>query len=136
MECSRRRGLLRSLCAVAIVCTSGCSEYVRQSAVTAIAQEIQSENSTLAAKLESSGNPTGQGVIVFVRADANCAPRYAWIWLDDRTPSYALDTASQALTPRLATLSNAASATLRRIDSEPEKLRTAVREAVCQVARK
>src|SRR5688572_27646248 len=122
MKCSRPRGLVRMLSAIAMVFTSGCSGYVRQSAVNAIAREIQSENSTVAARIESSSNPTGQGVIVFVRADSNCAPRYAWIWLNDRTPRYALDTASRALTPRLAALSNAAPATLKRIGSEPHTL--------------
>lgn len=136
MACSRRRGLFHTLSAVLVVFTSGCSGYVRESAVNAITQEIQSEHSAVAAKLESSSNPMGQGVIVFVRADSNCAPRYAWLWVDDRTPGYALDTASQALTPRLAMLSNAAPATLQRIGSEPQTLSTAVREVVCQVAPK
>jgi hypothetical protein len=134
MTRSNPRDFLHVLSALAMVFTSGCSGYVRTTAVNAIAREIQSGRS--AANLEALSNPLGQGVIVFVRADSNCAPQYAWVWVDDRTPGYALDAASQALTPRLATLSNARPATLKRIGSESQNLTTAVREAVCQVARK
>jgi hypothetical protein len=136
MGCRRPRRVLQTLSAVVIVFTSGCSGYVRESAVNAIAREMQPENATVAAKLETSANPTGEGVIVFVRADSNCAPRYAWLWVNERIPGYALDTASQALTPRLATLSSAAAATLKRTGSSPQTFSTAVRETVCQTARK
>lgn len=132
---SRPRRVLHALFAVVIVLTSGCAGYIRESAVNAIAREIQTEDSTVAANLESSSNPMGEGVIVFVRAGSDCASRYAWLWVNDRIPSYALDTASQALTPRLATLSNAAPATLKRIGASPQTLRTAVRETLCQNAR-
>jgi len=136
MACRPQRGVLHGLSAAIIVFTCGCSGYVRTTAVTAIAREIQPGSSAVVANLESSSNPIGEGVIVFVRADSDCAPRYAWLWLNDRTPGYAMDRASQALTPRLATLSDAAPATLKRFGSEPQALRTAVRDAVCQVARK
>ena len=69
-----------------------------KTAVAAIGALTQPANSVIAKSLESSGNLTGQGIIVFVRAQSNCAPHHTWIWLGERTPSYALDEASLALT--------------------------------------
>ena len=64
------------LASAGMVFSAGCSGWIRQSAVNAIAAEIQPPNPSLVSKLETSGNPTGQGVIVFVRSQSSCAPEY------------------------------------------------------------
>jgi hypothetical protein len=130
--CIRRR---RVLPVVLLLFASACSGYVRHSAVRAIASQLQPQ-SGLAEKLESAANPAGEAVIVFVRDGSSCTPRYAWVWLNESTPAFALDTASQALTPRLNTLSSAPPEILQRIGSESQVLTGAVRQAVCQVAEK
>src|SRR5438046_8755887 len=99
-----RRAVERMIACGVMMLASGCSDWIRQSAVEAIASRMQPPDSAIITKLESSANPLGEGVIVLVRSERSCAPRYAWIWLNDRTPSYALDDASQALTPDLRTL--------------------------------
>lgn len=131
---------MRAVCLIiasaGMVFSAGCPGFIRQSAVDAIAAQIQPPNSAVLNQLESSGNPTGEGVIVFVRSQPNCAPRYSWIWLNDKTPSYALDTASQALTPGLQTLSEASPSTLKRIGSGAETFGGAIRDSLCQRAQR
>jgi hypothetical protein len=112
----------------------GCSGYIRQSAVDAIASQIQPPNLQVVSHFESSANPTGEGVIVFVRSESDCGPKYSWLWLNNRTPSFALDSASQALTPGLTMLSKAPRRTLNRVGSEPQTLRTAIRDSMCHIA--
>jgi hypothetical protein len=116
-----------------MVFSAGCPEgFIKQSAVNAIAARIEPPNPAIVTRLESSGNPTGCGVIVFVRSQPNCAPHHSWIWLNDKTPSYALDTASQALTPSLQTLSEASPDTLKHVGSGAETLGGAIRDMLCQ----
>jgi hypothetical protein len=119
-----------SIWAIALL-TSGCSGYVRQSAVNAIAAQIQPHAAIVISRLESSSNPAGEGVIVFVRSDSSCAPRYAWLWLNRRTNSFALDDASRELTPQLNTLSDAPGDILKRIGTDGGTFRDVVRASVC-----
>ena len=116
------RAVYLVIASAGVVFSAGCPGIIRQAAVDAIAAQIQPPNSAVVNKLESSGNPTGEGVIVFVRSQADCAPRYSWIWLNERNPSYALDKASQAITPGLQTLSEASQKTLKWVGSEAEPL--------------
>ena len=116
--------------ALMVVATPGCGGAVRQIAMNAVASEITSANRSVIPKLASSANPTGQGVLVFVRA-SDCGPQYAWLWLNDGIPPYTVDSASQGLTPRLQVLSDAPADVWRSIGSEPKKYQTQVRDAIC-----
>jgi hypothetical protein len=131
----RRWSRRRTLSAVLVFFASACSGYVRHSAVNAIAAELQPK-SHVAEKLESTANPAGEAVIVFVRDESGCAPRYAWVWMNESTRGYALDAASQSLTPRLDTLSTAPPEILQRIGSDSQTLTSAVRQVICPVARR
>jgi len=128
------RALRPGVLALTAIATSGCSGYVLRAATEAVATEITPGNESVIARLESSANPTGQGVLVFVRA-SGCTPRYAWLWVNDNIPVYALDSASQRLTPRLQTVSDASPEMWRRIGSEPKPYPVEVRAAVCVPAR-
>jgi hypothetical protein len=130
------RAVYRIIACAGMFLVGGCSGYIRQAAVDGIASQVQPPNSAVVHQLESTGNPTGEGVIVFVRSGSDCGPRYSWLWLNNRTPSYALDRASQALTPRLRTLSEASRTTVNRVGSEGQTLGHAIRESVCHTARR
>ena len=121
---------------VAIVFSAGCDALVRKAAVDAIAAQIRPPNVVLVNQLESAGNPAGEGLIVFVKAPGNCAPRYAWIWVNENIPSYALDSASRTVTPELQALSEAPEVTLKRIGSDAERLPGRVREMLCNTAQR
>jgi hypothetical protein len=118
-------------CAVALVAaaTPGCRGYVLQAAVDTVAFEITPPHQGLVTKLETSSNPTGQGILVFVRA-SDCIPKYVWLWLNGRI-AYAVDATSQRLTPRLQTLNDAPPDIWRRIGSDPTRYPAEVRAAVC-----
>jgi hypothetical protein len=60
---------------------------------------------------------------------------YSWLWLNDETPSYALDIASQAVTPSLPLVTQAPQRELHRIGAEPEALTSAARASVCHSVR-
>jgi len=126
---------MRILASLAVVFAAGCPSMIRQSAVDAIGAQIQPPNVALVNQLKSAGNPTGEGVIVFAGSESSCIPRYSWIWLNHKTPSYALDAASQALTPGLRTLSEAPQSILKRVGSEPGSFAEAVRRWLCQTPR-
>jgi hypothetical protein len=79
MQVASVRKLSTIIVYTAMVLAGGCSWYIRQSAVDAIARQDQPPNAAVLDKLESSRNPSGEGVVVFVRSGWGCAPRYAWI---------------------------------------------------------
>ena len=110
----------------------GCySDYLRQSAVQTIASNIQPANASLVRRLETSRNPTGQGVLVFVRSRSDCGPMYSWLWLSNQR-SYALDSPSRAATQRLRLLAQAPQSDTRRIGEAGEDGTSAVRSSVCE----
>jgi hypothetical protein len=117
-----------------IAVTSGCVRYILQSAVAAIAAQIRPSDSPVVAKLLPMGNPKGEGVVVYVRPDASCVPRYVWIWINDRAGAYALDETTRSLTPDLRTLDEASPDILRRVGAEPERLIVDIRVERCRVA--
>ena len=79
------------------------------------------------------GNPRGQGVVVYVKPEASCAPEYMWIWINKRDGAYALGETSRSLTPELRLLSEASPATLHRVGADADSLRAAIRLARCRV---
>jgi hypothetical protein len=117
------------------VLAAGCSGSVQRTAIDAIASQIVASDSAVVSRLQSMGNPRGQGVIVFVKADSGCAPRYSWIWLNNRTNGYALDDASQALTPKLPRLRDASRSVIERVGSDVETVNSRLAEAFCRDAR-
>ena len=130
------RAIFLLLFSVGVFFLGGCPAGIKRSAVQAISAQIQPPDPALAKRLESAGNPTGQGVVVFVRGQTGCAPLHTWIWVNDESPSYALDEASRRLTPRLSMLHEAPATTLARIGSEPDMLAKAVRDSLCQRAQR
>jgi len=118
------------------VSVAGCPGMIRQAAVDAIAEQIRPPNPTLVGQLQTTANPKGEGIIVFARSESTCAPKYSWIWLNGNTPSYALDAASQALTPGLRLLSEASNSTRKRIGSEPATFNEVVESSLCQTAQR
>ncbi len=115
--------------------TAGCSQHVQSRAVEAVARHLQPANSTLAGKLESSPNPKGEGVLVFVRAESGCPPRYAWIWVGNERSVYALDSGSRLLTPEFGELNQASPQMLQRVGSSGSGLSAAVEQVACQSAK-
>jgi hypothetical protein len=109
---------------------SGC--FFREAAVAAIGSEIRSTDSALVKKLETISNPDGEGVVVFVRPESGCVPKYGWLWLGGRNGSYALDDASQALTPEVPHLNQASSSTLKRIGSDAQSFGSKIAKSVCR----
>jgi hypothetical protein len=117
---------------VGVVLSAGCPGLIRRSAVNQIAEEIQPARASVIEKLESVGNPMGEGVIVFVRSDSSCEPQYSWVWLNELSQSYALDKNSQTLTPGLRVLSEASAGLLQRMGAKPETFGEAIRESLCR----
>ncbi len=117
----------------ALVMAAGCTSWIRQSAVDAVVSRLQPTDAALVNTLETSGNPTGEGIVVFVKSQSSCAPRYAWLWIGDNA-LYAVDTASQALTPGLPTLSEAPARMIKRAGADARALRTAHRKMVCRIS--
>jgi hypothetical protein len=108
---------------------SGCN--VREAAVAAIRSEIRPSDSALAKKLETISNPGGEGVVVIVRPESGCVPKYGWLWLGGKNGSYALDDASQALTPGMAQLNQASSSTLKRFGSDAQSFGSKIAKFAC-----
>ena len=78
---------------IAAFLAPGCN--VREAAVAAVGSAIRPTDSALVKKLETISNPGGEGVVVIVRPESGCVPKYGWLWLGGRNGSYALDDASQ-----------------------------------------
>jgi hypothetical protein len=85
----RRSVFLAAL--LGIVLAAGCREYIVRSAVNAIATQIRPADSPLVRKLAYAGNPKGEGIVVYVKPQASCAPEYIWIWINNSAGSYAID---------------------------------------------
>jgi hypothetical protein len=62
-----KKSSIQVLLILGIAVTSGCSRYILQSAVAAIAAQIRPSDSPVVAKLMPMGNPKGEGIVVFAR---------------------------------------------------------------------
>lgn len=125
--------MLRTPVAVAVAClTGGCTihDWILERAVHNVAAEMDPQN-PVAKTLDASGNPKGEGIVVFSRAEG-CAPRFMWVVVTSKP--YAVDAASQALTPRLDVLTSATASEQARLGIDAESFGRMMREELCQQA--
>jgi hypothetical protein len=109
-----QRRTLAQLCwlatagSVAAALTCGClvRELYLQSAVDYVAAQLEPSGGAVAKRLEALGNPRGEGVLIVVKAAEPCRVEYSWASLG-KFATYAVNSASLALTPGLQPLSNA-----------------------------
>lgn len=125
---------MRFLCVAAAVTMSvGCLLYadVMRDAIDTVAQRVNSDQADVVAKLRACANPRGEGVIVFVRKEADCGPAHSWLWLGRNRGVYAFDEGSHSLTPTLPRLSDAPPST----GAQSLGFADAVRAEICKTAR-
>lgn len=115
----KSEGHLTRVLAVSVVLASlllagsnvGCvtHDMLLREAREAVASHVGARDVALAKLLAPTLNTKGEGVLVFVRSDLDCGPKYSWIWLGESS-IYAVDKASQALTPDWPTIAEASEA--------------------------
>jgi hypothetical protein len=80
-----------------IMCTPACVVRTPQDQVTAVASALRDGDGSIRKALRWQGNIKGEGIVVYVRPESGCEPRFAWIGFTSRT--FALDEAGHQLTP-------------------------------------
>ena len=108
------------------------SVIARESAIGAVRSELRPTESLPVVNLEAYANPEGEGMVVIVKPESGCAPKYTWIFLGQKKDTYALDDATHALTPGLPMLREASPSIAKRSGAEPEGLKAAVVESICR----
>ena len=130
----RQRGFITLICGVIVVSACGWWDFDAK-AIRAVTAELSPSHASMGSRLETVPNPRGQGVVVLVRSETDCYPRYSWIRVSG-PPSdlFALDAQSQALTPRLPLIESATATQMERMTTEPSTLIADVRAQACKMA--
>jgi hypothetical protein len=100
-------------------------------AVKAVAREIRQQDLAVREKLKWCGNTKGEGTVVYVKSETDCGPQYVRL-APHRGKTFALDDASQELTPSATRLSPAIVASMPWIGwKNLEEGRKAAHDEVC-----
>jgi hypothetical protein len=133
------RRLTLALIALATGIATGCSRGihygVQYMALTAITSEFRPPKAVATERLQTQGNPKGEGLVVFVKPESGCAPPFEWLWLGQKKETYALDEASQALTPSLPLLRDAPASIVKRVGVDAETLKGLTADSLCRSPR-
>jgi hypothetical protein len=110
----------------------GVHDWVKQRCVERVAAEIDSRN-PVATTLAVQGNPKGEGLVVFSKSEG-CGPKFMWVTISDADTFkvYAVDAASQTLTPRLALLTNAPLRERDKLGADAESFGRVIRDEFCR----
>ena len=130
-----QRGLITLICGLTVV--SGCiwGDF-RAEAIKAVAAELAPSHASMAKRLDTEVNPRGQGIVVLVRSETNCYPKYSWIRVSGPAYSdlFALDAQTQALTPQLPLIESATATQMERMTTDPSTLIADIRAHACKMA--
>ena len=110
-------------------------DWVEARIVQKVAAEFDAGHPSATA-LDVTGNPKGEGFVVFARSEV-CAPAFMWMAVSDgdRLTVYAVDAASQALTPRLDLLTSAPAPARKRLGVDAESFGRVMRDELCRQER-
>ena len=130
----RQRGFITLICGVLVVSACGWWDFDAK-AIRAVTAELSPSNASMASRLETMPNPRGQGIVVLVGTETSCSPKYSWIRVSGPpTDLFALDTQTQALTPRLPLIEWATATQMDRMTTDPSMLIADIRAQACKMA--
>jgi hypothetical protein len=120
--------------AILSICVLGCVVRTPENDVTAVASALRGEGEAVRKSLQWQGNIKGDGIVVFVRAEAGCEPEFTWVGLRGRI--FAMDKASHDLTPDVPLLTSSDLKALPRLGwKDLDEGRQAIRQEACRNVR-
>ena len=114
---------------VATLAASGCARWIMQNALANVKAQLP-DDSPIKSRLKTTSNPRGAGILVYVPSTEVCGPEYLWI---GGRNTYAVDRASQALTPDWRRVNEASAEVQHTMGADEPGFEPALRQYVCDV---